>query len=76
VVTTGPVASPMLDDVHFPMLTLAADDVARTVEWLDSLPGNVVLPEIEISSVTTGPFVPEPFIPAAARDRGRTDVPR
>jgi NAD(P)-dependent dehydrogenase (short-subunit alcohol dehydrogenase family) len=76
VVTTGPVASPMLDDVHFPMLTLAADDVARTVEWLDSLPGNVVLPEIEISSVTTGPFVPEPFIPAAARSRGRTDVPR
>ena len=29
VVTTGPVATPMLDDVHFPMRTLDVDDVAR-----------------------------------------------
>ena len=46
VVTTGPVATPMLDDVHFPMRTLGVDDVAEAVVWLDTLPGNVVLPEI------------------------------
>ncbi len=74
-VTTGPVATPMLDDVHFPMHALAADDVARTVQWLDSLPGNMVLREIEISSVATGPFTPEPFIPTAARNLGRHDIP-
>ena len=44
VVTTGPVATPMLDDVHFPMRTLGVDDVAQAVVWLDTLPGNVVLP--------------------------------
>jgi NAD(P)-dependent dehydrogenase (short-subunit alcohol dehydrogenase family) len=75
VITTGPVATPMLDDVHFPMRTLAVDDVAGTVRWLDSLPGNVVLPEIEISSVATGPFAPEPFVPAAAEKLGRTEMP-
>jgi NADP-dependent 3-hydroxy acid dehydrogenase YdfG len=74
VVTTGPVATPMLDDVHFPMRTLAADDVARAVVWLDTLPGNVVLPEIEISSVDQGPFAPEAFVPEAARKLGRTQL--
>ena len=39
VVTTGPVATPMLDDVHFPMRTLGVDEVASTVVWLDTLPG-------------------------------------
>ncbi len=39
VVTTGPVATPMLDDVHFPMRTLAVDDVVEAVAWLDTLPG-------------------------------------
>ena len=38
VVTTGPVATPMLDDVHFPMRTLGVDDVAQAVVWLDTLP--------------------------------------
>lgn len=75
VVTTGPVATPMLDDVHFPMHALGVDDVARTVAWLDTLPPNVVLPEVEVSSVTTGPFAPDPFVPDAARALGRTDLP-
>jgi NAD(P)-dependent dehydrogenase (short-subunit alcohol dehydrogenase family) len=75
VVTTGPVATPMLDDVHFPMRTLAAGNVAGAVAWLDTLPPNVVLPEVELSSVDQGPFAPEPFVPEAARRLGRTDLP-
>lgn len=75
VVTTGPVATPMLDDVRFPMRALGVDEVAATVVWLDSLPSNLVLPEVEISSVDSGPFAPEPFVPAAARALGRTQMP-
>jgi NAD(P)-dependent dehydrogenase (short-subunit alcohol dehydrogenase family) len=75
VVTTGPVATPMLDDVHFPMRTLGVDDVAATVAWLDTLPGNVVLREVDVSSVEQGPFAPEPFVPEAARALGRTELP-
>ena len=75
VVTTGPVATPMLDDVHFPMRTLGVGDVADAVVWLDTLPPNVVLPEIEVSSVDQGPFAPEPFVPEAARRLGRTELP-
>lgn len=75
VVTTGPVATPMLDDVHFPMRTLAADDVAQAVVWLDTLPGNVVLPELQLSSVDEGPFAPEAFVPETARQLGRTELP-
>ena len=75
VVTTGPVATPMLDDVHFPMRTLGVDDVAQAVVWLDTLPGNVVLPELQISSVDDGPFAPEAFVPDAARQLGRTELP-
>lgn len=74
VVTTGPVATPMLDDVHFPMRTLQVDDVAATVTWLDRLGPNVVLPEVALSSVEKGPFAPEPFVPEAARARGRTEL--
>ena len=65
----------MLDDVHFPMRTLAVDDVAQAVVWLDTLPGNVVLPELELSSVAQGPFAPEAFVPEAARQLGRTELP-
>ena len=75
VVTTGPVATPMLDDVHFPMRTLGVDDVAQAVVWLDTLPGNVVLPELRLSSVDQGPFAPEAFVPEAARQLGRTELP-
>ncbi len=74
VVTTGPVATPMLDDVHFPMRTLDAEDVARTVVWLDQLAPSVVLPEVVLSAAEQGPFAPEPFVPEAARKLGRTDI--
>jgi NAD(P)-dependent dehydrogenase (short-subunit alcohol dehydrogenase family) len=75
VVTTGPVATPMLDEVHFPMRTLGVHDVAQTVAWLDTLPPNVVLPEVQVSSVDRGPFAPEAFVPEAARRLGRTELP-
>jgi len=73
-VTTGPVATPMLDDVRFPMRTLDVHEVAATVVWLDQLPPNVVLREVEISSVDAGPFAPDPFVPEAARALGRTEL--
>ena len=75
VVTPAPVATPMLDDVHFPMIPLAADDVAAAIVWLDQLPPSVVLPEIQMKAVERGPFAPEPLVPAAARARGRSEVP-
>ena len=75
VVTTGPVATPMLDDVHFPMQTLGVDEVADAVVWLDHLPPNVSLPELVLSAVEKGPFAPEPFVPEAARKLGRTELP-
>jgi NAD(P)-dependent dehydrogenase (short-subunit alcohol dehydrogenase family) len=75
VVTTGPVATPMLDDVHFPMRTLEVPDVVAAVAWLDTLPPNVTLPELRLASVDSGPFAPEPYIPEAARARGRTTLP-
>jgi NAD(P)-dependent dehydrogenase (short-subunit alcohol dehydrogenase family) len=74
VLTTGPVATPMLDDVHFPMRTLGVEEVATAVAWLDQLPLNVALPEVTLSSVQDGPFAPEPFVPEAARARGRTTL--
>jgi NAD(P)-dependent dehydrogenase (short-subunit alcohol dehydrogenase family) len=74
VVTTGPVATPMLDDVRFPMRTLGVAEVADAVLWLDRLPGNVVLPELRLSSVDSGPFAPEAFVPEAARRLGRTEL--
>jgi hypothetical protein len=45
------------------------------VVWLDTLPGNTVVPELEISSVDAGPFVPEAFVPDAARRLGRLSLP-
>jgi NAD(P)-dependent dehydrogenase (short-subunit alcohol dehydrogenase family) len=74
VLTTGPVATPMLDDVRFPMRTLGVEEVGRAVVWLDALPPNVVLPEVVLSSVEAGPFAPEPFVPEAARALGRTEL--
>lgn len=75
VVTTGPVATPMLDDVTFPMRTLGVAEVAAAVVWLDTLAPNVVLPELELSSVDGGPFAPEAFVPERARQLGRTELP-
>jgi NAD(P)-dependent dehydrogenase (short-subunit alcohol dehydrogenase family) len=74
VVTTGPVATPMLDDVHFPMRTLAVDDVAGAIVWLDQLSPSVVLREIFVEAVEQGPFAPEAFVPEAARRLGRTEL--
>ena len=74
VVTTGPVATPMLDDVHFPMLALDVDDVAKTIAWLDTLSPSVALPEVAVSAVEQGPFAPEPFVPEAAKALGRTEL--
>lgn len=74
VVTTGPVATPMLDDVRFPMRTLGVDEVAATIAWLDTLAPNVALGEVAVSSVDAGPFAPEPFVPEAARALGRTEL--
>ena len=73
VVTPAPVATPMLDDVHFAMHALDADQVADAVVWLDVLDPSVVLPEIELRATTVGPYAPEPFVPEAARARGRTE---
>lgn len=75
-VTTGPVATPMLEDVRFPMQTLAPSDVVEAIAWLDTLPPNLVLRELVVSSVSSGPFAPEPFVPQAARALGRTELPR
>jgi NAD(P)-dependent dehydrogenase (short-subunit alcohol dehydrogenase family) len=74
VVTPAPVDTPMLDDVHFPMRALAAEDVAKAIAWLDELAPSVVLPEIRMSAVDRGPFAPEPVVPPAAVSRGRTDL--
>lgn len=75
VLTTGPVATPMLDDVRFPMRTLGIPEVAETVVWLDTLPPQVVLREVHIGAAEAGPFAPEPFVPEAARRLGRTELP-
>lgn len=74
-VTPAPVATPMLDDVHFPMHALDADQVAEAVLWLDTLDPSVVLPELELRATSVGPFAPEPFVPEAARLLGRTEPP-
>lgn len=71
-VTPAPVATPMLDEVRFPMHALASDQVAEAVIWLDTLDGSVVLPEIELKATSSGPFAPELFVPEAARALGRT----
>jgi len=72
VVTPAPVDTPMLDDVHFPMVPLAAEDVAEAIVWLDTLPPRVVLPELRMKAVERGPFAPELVVPPAAKARGRT----
>lgn len=72
-VTPAPVATPMLDSVHFPMHALDVEQVAGAVVWLDTLDPSVVLPELELRATTEGPFAPELFVPDAARERGRTE---
>lgn len=71
VITTGPVDTPMLDNVHFPMLALNASDIAAAVLFLDRLAPNVALFELEMNSVEKGPFAPEPLVPEVAKQLGR-----
>ena len=75
-VTPAPVATPMLDDVRFPMHALASDQVAAAVLWLDTLDPSVVLPEIELRATEVGPFAAELFVPEAAQALGRTARPQ
>lgn len=71
-VTPAPVATPMLDTVHFPMHALEPDHVAEAVAWLDTLDPSVVLPELALRAAAAGPFAPELLVPDAARALGRT----
>ncbi len=71
-VTPAPVATPMLDSVHFPMHALETDQVAAAIVWLDTLDPSIVLPELEMRATTLGPFAPELHVPEAARALGRT----
>ena len=59
-VTPGPVDTPMFGDYVANVPTLRADDVARVVGWLEELPPRVVIREIVLEPVTSGPFVPKP----------------
>jgi NAD(P)-dependent dehydrogenase (short-subunit alcohol dehydrogenase family) len=65
-VTPGPVDTPMFGDYVANVPTLRADDVARAVGWLEEMPPHVVLREIVLEPVTTGPFVPTPEQPSDA----------
>jgi NAD(P)-dependent dehydrogenase (short-subunit alcohol dehydrogenase family) len=71
-VTPAPVATPMLDDVRFPMHALTSDQVADAIIWLDTLDPSVVLPEVELRATAVGPYATDPFVPEAARALGRT----
>lgn len=57
-VTPGPVDTPMFGDYVANVPTLHSADVARAVGWLEELPPHVVLREIVLEPVTTGPHVP------------------
>ena len=57
------------------MMTLSAEHVAETIAWLDELPPGVVLPELVLEAVERGPFAGQPYVPEAARARGRTELP-
>lgn len=72
VLTVGPVRTPMIEDVRFPMHTLGVEEVAAAIVWLDTIPGNVRLPEVQLSSVEDGPMAPELFVPEAAKKLGRS----
>ncbi len=73
VLTVGPVRTPMIEDVRFPMHTLGVEEVAAAIVWLDTVPGNVRLPEVQLSSVEDGPMAPDLFVPEGAKKLGRTN---
>jgi NAD(P)-dependent dehydrogenase (short-subunit alcohol dehydrogenase family) len=60
-VTPAPVRTAMIDPNQGPtMWLLEPEDVASAVGWLDTLPPRVVVRELVLRSVATGPFAPEP----------------
>lgn len=59
-VTPGPVDTPMFGDYAANVPTLRAEDVARAVGWLEEMPAHVVVREIVLEPVTSGPFLPKP----------------
>lgn len=71
IVTPGPVATEMLQDVPFEMYAIAVSDVAEAVVWLDTVDPSVDLPEIRMSAVERGPFARPPVVPTEARRRAR-----
>ena len=75
VVTTGPVATPMLDDVHFPMLNVGCRRRGRDGRVAGSAPAQRRPPRGGAQRGGEGPFAPEPFVPEAARKLGRTEIP-
>lgn len=73
-VTPGPVATEMLQDVPFEMYAIQVSDVAEAVAWLDTVDASVDLPEIRLSAVQRGPFARPPVVPTEARRR-RQEMP-
>jgi len=71
IVTPGPVATEMLQDVPFEMYAIQVSDVAETVAWLDTVDSSVDLPEIRLSAVERGPFARPPVVPTEARRRAQ-----
>ncbi|OBH52537.1 SDR family oxidoreductase [Mycobacterium sp. E2479] len=71
IVTPGPVATEMLQDVPFEMYAIKVPDVAETVAWLDTVDPSVDLPEIRLSAVERGPFARPPVVPTEARRRAQ-----
>lgn len=69
IVTPGPVATEMLQDVPFEMYAIQVADVAEAVAWLDTVDPSVDLPEIRLSAVERGPFARPPVVPTEARRR-------
>jgi NAD(P)-dependent dehydrogenase (short-subunit alcohol dehydrogenase family) len=60
-VTPAPVRTAMIDPTQGPtMWLLEPEDVASAVGWLETLPPRVVVREVVMRSVATGPFAPEP----------------
>ena len=61
-VTPAPVRTAMIDpDAKLKMWLLEPEDVASAVAWLVSLHPRVVVREVVLRSVATGPFAPEPI---------------
>ncbi|OBJ07595.1 oxidoreductase [Mycobacterium sp. 1482292.6] len=71
IVTPGPVATEMLQDVPFEMYAIQVADVAEAVAWLDTVDPSVDLPEIRLSAVERGPFARPPVVPTEARRRAK-----